>query len=366
MSSFGINSPTRIRFGAGVGQEIATGLPGGPGRVLLVRGASAAADAAARWLKDQDLFEVRVSGEPSVPNLAEAFAAARGTPIRAVVACGGGSVMDTGKALAFALSQGAPLDDNFDRIPAGTLARPPDIPCIAVPTTAGTGAEVTANAVIDIPTRGAKVSLRGTAITPTHAFVDPDLMAGAPRQVVLQSGLDAICQVIEAYTSRHASPFTDALSHPAIARGLRALPAVLDGGPFDEMAWVSLASGLALANGGLGAAHGLASIVGGRFDAPHGGLCGRFLGPTLRETPDLPRVREVLEIMDEALPGRGDPLDRFDAWIDDLGLGRLADWGVAPDAHGDMAALAPDTSSSRKGAAPLDPAAYIRVLRAAQ
>lgn len=363
---FGINSPTRVRFGAGVHTEVRGALPAGCRRFVIVRGRSAAADRVVAVLEGLERTEVIVSAEPSLTALAEGFEIAKSAGAQAVIACGGGSVIDTGKALAFALSQGAALDDGFDTLPADLLARMPEIPCIAVPTTAGTGAEVTANAVIDVPSRQAKVSLRGRAITPTHAFIDPDLMWGAPRQVVLQSGLDAICQVVEAYTSSHASPFTDALSRPAITQGLRALPRVLDSAGFEEMAWVSLASGLALANGGLGAAHGLASIVGGRFDAPHGGLCGRFLAPVLRETPQLPRVQEVLKMFDDALPGSGHPLDRFEAWIGDAGLARLADWGIPEESHAEMAVLAPETSSSRKGASTLTSAAYMRILRAAQ
>ncbi|MEQ6250023.1 iron-containing alcohol dehydrogenase [Sulfitobacter sp. HNIBRBA3233] len=377
---FGINTPTAIRFGTGVAGQVAEVLPRGTTRVALVRGRSGAADpvAAALAAEGISIDTVIASGEPSVASVNAAMRGL-GWGVQAVVACGGGSVIDTGKALAFLVARGRALDDDFDTIAAEILAQAPEIPCIALPTTAGTGAEVTANAVLDVPSRRAKISLRGLAITPTHALVDPELMQGAPRSVVLQSGLDAICQVIEAYTSALATPYTDALTRAAIPVGLRALPQVVETGSaaaWQDMAWVSTASGLALANGGLGAAHGLASVVGGDFAAPHGGLCGRFLLPTLRLTAAHAAGGSAARVRTEAVNAMiadafaptvsDDPLSGFAAWIDSASLARLGDWGVTPDDHARLAQAAPDASSSRKGALPLPVEAFERMLADAQ
>ena len=136
---------------------------------------------------------------------------------------------------------------------------------IVLPTTAGTGAEVTSNAILGALNSFAKISLRGPALQPDVALVDPTLMLSAPKSVVLYSGLDAVVQNIEAYTSAYSSPLTQAFSGPAIKSTLMALRDVLESGhagAWSQLAFGSLSSGLALANCGLGAAHGLASVLG--------------------------------------------------------------------------------------------------------
>lgn len=381
MNPFTISCPTRIRFGSGTSHDIAQVLPPGTGKVAFVQGAGGAAAApvlARLRAAGRDVVVIRCPGEPSVASVNAALDQIDGAAPDAVVACGGGSVMDTGKALAFALSQGLRLDDEFDRIAAAVLETPGRVGCIALPTTAGTGAEVTANAVLDVPSRGAKISLRGRAIFATDAIVDPELMISAPRSVALHAGLDAITQVIEAYTSAAATPFSDALSRPAIASGLTALRRVMtqgDAQAWQDLAWTSLSSGLALANGGLGAAHGLASVIGGQFGAPHGALCGRFLVPVLRRnlaradpgSQIRARLEECCALVAGAFPsGAGaDPLAGLEAWADGLDLPRLGAWGVSADRIEALAAQGVEASSSRKNGVALTVDDHAEILRAA-
>lgn len=293
----------------------------------------------------------------------------------AVLACGGGSVIDTGKLIAFLLSHDLPMYDDFDLFDQELLSKPARVPCVAIPTTAGTGAEVTANCVIAIPAKGAKISLRGRALNPAIALVDPSLMSGAPAQVALRSGLDAVTQVIESYTSNAATPFSDGLSLPAIAKGLRALNGVIEGddiGSWTDLAWVSLSSGIALANSGLGAAHGLAAVIGGQYEAPHGALCGRLLVPVLRcnaarvtaGSAAHDRLADCASMISQAFRPRDakDPFSGFEAWMSAQNLPRLSDWGVHPDAFNGLASAATDASSSKKNAVALIKEDFIRIL----
>ena len=205
------------------------------------------------------------------------------------------------------------------------------MPLIALPTTAGTGAEATKNAVIGIPEHRRKVSLRDDRMLPDLALVDPALTDDCPPGVTLASGLDAVTQVIEPYLSCRANPLTDALCRDAIPRGLNALRSLMDtptSKARDQMAYVSLSGGIALANAGLGAVHGLAGVLGGRTGMAHGAICGRLLVP-------------ILHANAAALHAAGQPAERiteirnwvaaaFDTTPDDA-LAHLSDWA---DSHG--------------------------------
>lgn len=379
--SFSFSVPTIVRFGNGVSNDITEVLPKGAKRVALLRGASGIAAGPVREALKQaglSVEDIICAKEPSVAAINAVVASLKGDPIEAVVACGGGAVLDSGKAVAFCLGHGLLLTDNFAEVPQHLLEKVAPVPCIAVPTTAGTGAEVTANAVLEIPSKQAKVSLRGRALFPAIALVDPSLLRTALPNTVLSSGLDAIVQTIESYTSCAATPFSDALTRPNISLGLAALKAVLSGGDDDawnDMAWVSLTSGIALANSGLGAAHGAASVLGGRYGAPHGALCGRLLVPVLRQnlavaeqgTEIHTRLTECASAIAAAFapaPG-GDAMSGLEAWQEAQSLPRLATFGVAATDIEILAAQSASASSSRKNGVPLTPSDYAKVLNAA-
>jgi len=377
--TFSLHVPTKVEFGDDVSAQVAEVLSPNARQVAVLRGGRGiAAEPVIDRLKRAGILvhQIACAGEPSVVSINRAVVALADHDIDAVVACGGGSVIDSGKAVTFCLAHGIRLTDRFSDVPAALLAAPCPVPLIAIPTTAGTGAEVTANAVLDVPSLQSKVSLRGRGLYPAHALVDPLLLPSAPSHTVLFSGLDAVVQTIEAFTSNAATPFSDALVEANITRGLKALRAVLDTGDLDawrEMAWVSLTSGLALANGGLGAAHGAAAVLGGRYGAAHGALCGRLLAPVLRQNIKVIKsgskahqrlqacVTSIARVF-EPLPDQ-DALSGFERWIDSMGLPTLAKMGIDEQSIPELAQQSSQASSSKRNAVPLGSKDFEVILR---
>ena len=211
---------------------------------------------------------------------------AREQHVDVVVAIGGGSAIDLAKAVAALATNGGDPLDYLEVIGRGQpLVRRP-LPFIAVPTTAGAGAEVTRNAVLASPGDGVKASLRSPLMLPRLALVDPELTLTLPRDVTAATGMDALAQLLEPYVSVRANPITDPLCLDGLARVARSLRrAWTDGADLDartDMSLAALFGGLALANAGLGAVHGFAAAIGGRFDAPHGAVCAALLPDVVR------------------------------------------------------------------------------------
>ncbi|HUB20938.1 MAG TPA: iron-containing alcohol dehydrogenase [Streptosporangiaceae bacterium] len=308
-----------------------------------------------------------VAGEPTVELARSAVAAAREHGADTVAAIGGGSVIDTGKAVAMLLGNGGDPLDYLEVVGAGRTIARPAAPCVAVPTTAGTGAEVTANAVLAVPSHQVKASLRSPLMIPAVALVDPLLTVSCPPPVTAASGLDALTQCLEPFVSVQATPLTDGLAREGLRRagtGLRA--AYADGGDLTaraEMATCSLLGGMALANARLGAVHGLAGVIGGTADVPHGVACAALLVPVieanvraLRSAAAGPSAASVLDRYAEAarlLTGRpAASIEDGLAWIREtltlLQVPGLAAFGLRPAQASDIAAKAL-VSSSMKG-----------------
>jgi alcohol dehydrogenase class IV len=330
VSAFELATAGRVVFGAGAQRQVAAAVVAtGARQVLLVTGASTsraatlAADLAAAGLA---VTAFPIAGEPTIDLARAGVAVARAIGAGAVVALGGGSALDGGKAIAaLAANEGDALD-YLEVVGAGrALGRPP-LPFFAVPTTAGTGSEVTRNAVLSVPGARVKASLRSLLMLPRLAAVDPDLLAALPPPVVASSGLDALSQVIEPFLSIRANPLTDALARDGIARSARALrrayagELATDAGLREDLACASLTGGLCLANAGLGAVHGFAAPAGGMFGAPHGAVCAALLPHVLdvnlralRERapahPALPRYRELAALLTGAPPADVSPDD---------------------------------------------------------
>jgi len=248
----------------------------------------------------------RVFSEPTVDIVKEGLELARHQDCDLVIGFGGGSVMDTGKAIAIMLTNPGELTDYLEVIGLGQAFTRPSLPCIAIPTTAGTGAEVTRNAVLGVPTHRVKVSLRSPWILPRLALVDPELTYDLPQEITRSSGLDAMTQLIEPYVSNKTNPMTDALSREGIKRAARSLyKAYQDGKDISarqDMAVASLFGGMTLANAKLGLVHGFAGVLGGMMHAPHGAVCARLL----------PFVVEMnVKAMREREPGN-DALNRYE------------------------------------------------------
>ena len=274
---FEFATATRILFGAGVARDVASYAAGLGRRAFLVTGSSAERAQALV----PGLAPFAVAGEPTIDLIHRGVAYAREQSCDLVIAIGGGSAIDTGKAIAALLNNpGDPLE-YLEVIGRGQPLAHPPAPFIAVPTTAGTGSEVTRNAVLGSPEHRVKASLRSASMLPRLALIEPELALTLPRPVTASTGLDALTQLIEPYVSTRANSMTDLFCVEGLRRAATALPRAWELGSDLEartaMAWVALLGGLALANAGLGAVHGFAAPVGGMFPAPHGAICAAVL-----------------------------------------------------------------------------------------
>jgi alcohol dehydrogenase class IV len=280
---FEFATATRIVFAPGASKQLPAIAREFGTRVLFVTGRDTGrAMGAVRPLNDAgvacELFSV--ASEPTLQVVRQGAQRARGT-CDLVIGFGGGSAIDAAKAIAaLSTNSGEPLDYLEVIGHARPLENAP-LPFIAVPTTAGTGAEVTRNAVLGSPQHRAKASMRSTLMFAKVALVDPDLTLDLPRGVTVNTGLDALTQVIEPYVSTRANAFTDAFCVEGMKRVAASLTrAVRDGrdqAARESMCFGSLLGGLALANAGLGVVHGFAAPLGGMLEAPHGGLCAAVL-----------------------------------------------------------------------------------------
>jgi len=222
-----------------------------------------------------------VAEEPTIALVTEGIAVAKKENADCVIGFGGGSAIDAGKAIAIMVANDGELLDYLEVIGRGQQLNRPSLPYLAIPTTAGTGAEVTRNAVIGSPEHRSKASLRSPHMLPRVALVDPDLTLHLPPHVTATSGMDALTQLIEPFVSSRANPMTDALCREGIFRVARSLRSAFENGVScsarEDMALASLFGGLALSNAGLGAVHGFANPLGGMFSAPHGAICAALL-----------------------------------------------------------------------------------------
>jgi alcohol dehydrogenase class IV len=264
-----------------------------------------------------------VPGEPTTDIAIAGVKKARQAACDWVISIGGGSVIDTGKVIAALLTNEGKLLDYLEVIgKAKPLGQMP-APYVAVPTTAGTGAEVTSNSVLESPEHRVKVSMRSPLMLPRWAVVDPELTYSMPPPITASTGLDAFTQLLEVFVSNKANPLTDGICREGLSRAAGSLVRVFEDGRDTEareaMSLASLFGGLALANSKLGAVHGIAGPLGGMFKAPHGAICGRLLPFVIEmnisalqmrepESPSLARYREVAQIVTgktEAEPSDG-------------------------------------------------------------
>ena len=348
LTPFNVLTPGNIRFGRGLARSAAPWLAQHCGKVLLVHGASPQrADFLLAELRAHalEVTTLSIAHEPDLHAIEQGVRLAREEGVGAVVSLGGGAVIDAGKAIAALVPASGEVIEYLEVVGSGRVLEAHPLPFVAIPTTSGTGAEVTKNAVINVVQQQRKVSLRDDRMLPDLAIVDPALTDNAPRAVTLGSGLDAITQLIEPWLCTRANPFTDALCREAIPRGIKALKTLMAKEcpqSRDEMAWVSLCGGLA-------------GPLGGLSNASHGALCGCLLPFGLALNESL--------VTDEALRGRFNDVRRWLAdglnvhpdtaweslheWSRSAGLGNLNDLGVAHQAL-EPAALAASGSSSMK------------------
>ncbi len=297
---FEFASAARIIFGDGSANQLPQ-LAQEKGRHALLVTDSFQPEAVARLIDTLPSAGLRltrfpVSGEPTVELIDEAKAAAIAAGCDLVISIGGGSVIDTGKASAALILNDGETLDYLEVIGAGRKLAAAPLPFIALPTTAGTGAEVTKNAVLGSKKHRVKVSLRDNRMLADIALVDPQLTHSVPPAVSASTGMDALTQVLEPFVSHLANPLTDGMCTEGLRRAGRSLRRVYaepdNAAARSDMALTSLLGGLALANAKLGAVHGFAGVLGGMYDAPHGAICAALLPPVIEANIRALKARE--------------------------------------------------------------------------
>lgn len=381
---FEFATATRVRFGADVLKEIGPIARSLGRRALLVTGAPPGRAEQLKGLLQQSGIGAPtfpVPGEPDLKAVDAGVAKARQEQCDLVISFGGGSVVDAGKAIAAMLTNPGALLDYLEIIGGGKSLVNAPAPFIAIPTTAGTGAEVTRNAVLAAPEHRVKVSLRSPLMLPQVALVDPQLTLNLPRDITAASGLDALTQLIEPYVSCRANPLTDALCIEGIRRAARSLRRVWENGSElaarEDMALASLFSGMALANAGLGAVHGFAGPIGGMFPAPHGAVCAALLphvmAANLRALQQRQPESAALKRFDEIarLLTRNPAADATDGirWVGqlvrDLQIPPLSRYGITPAHIAELVPKAAAASSMKGNPLPLEDAELGEVIASA-
>jgi alcohol dehydrogenase class IV len=296
MHNFNFSRTPYIRFGPGSIKHLVSALSAFGKKIALITGySSLKASGFYKRIETQlenagvEHVAYSIAGEPSPELVDEIVSSLHSFSVDAVVAIGGGSVIDAGKAVSAMLKADGPVTEYLEDV--GTKQHSGlKVPFIAVPTTAGTGSEATANAVLSKPgPEGFKKSLRHVNFTPDVAIIDPKLMVGCPPDIAAACGMDAFTHLLESYVSIKASPMTDALAESGMAAIKDNLVAACSTRADDldtrgAMAYAAFMSGITLANAGLGVVHGMASAIGGRYSIPHGVICGNLVGPTTRAT----------------------------------------------------------------------------------
>jgi len=340
---FEFSTATRIVFGEGAAATLPELVRGFGSRPFVVTGSSRER---AAWLVSALSAEVlAVPGEPTVDLVRDGARRVREAACDVVVALGGGSAIDAGKAIACVANNGGEPLDFLEVVGKGRAIETASLPFIAVPTTAGTGSEVTRNAVLASPEHGVKASLRSPMMLPRVALVDPELTYALPPTVTAYTGLDALTQLIEPYVSARANPLVDALCIEGIGRVAGALGRVYRDGMDREarrdMALASLFGGLALANAGLGVVHGFAAPLGGSWDAPHGALCAALLPHGMAANiaalrartpahPSLERYAAIARLLTGCKQATAeDGVEWVRALSADLNIPALRTWGIA-------------------------------------
>lgn len=285
-----------------------------------------------------------VKDEPDLDGVILATRIAKKNECQLVIGFGGGATLDTGKATAaFMSNPGEPLEF-LEFVGSGRKLENPSLPYIAIPTTAGTGSEATRNAVITIPEKRLKASLRSPFLLPKIAIVDPELSHSLPPSITASTGMDALTQLIEPFVCNSPSPLTDAICRDGLARVARSLRIAYENGSDfaarEEMALASLFGGMALANARLGGVHGMANPIGGMYHVPHGVVCARLL-PFVMEinlralrqrqpnSPFIARYGEIAQLLTgDTNASANDGVN----WVQDLcrafNIGPLSEYGL--------------------------------------
>jgi alcohol dehydrogenase class IV len=364
---FDFSTAPTIIFGAGRLRESGPTLKNGGKRPLVVTGKNVQrAEPLLKLLRENNIEHstFSVSSEPKIQTVRDGIALAKTENCDWVVGIGGGSVIDAGKAIAAMMTNEGDVLDYVEIIGKGKTLTKPSARFLAIPTTAGTGSEVTRNAVLASPEHKLKVSLRSAYMLPSIALVDPELTYDLPRNVTASTGLDALTQLIEPYVCLRANPITDAICLEGIRRVARsfrkAFAAGNDAAARADMSVASLFGGMALANAGLGAVHGFAGPIGGMFSAPHGEICAALLADVMEVNMRALREREegekvaiaryytigrMLTGNTQAVAGAG--VEWIRQLVSDLGIPRLSSHGIKSEDIPEIVKNAKNASSMK-------------------
>lgn len=363
---FEFATANQIIFGPGTAKQIGNLATGLGRRAMVVTGkTSTRADFIDQKLDECAIKSTRfaVGKEPSVPMIVSGVETARSAGCDLVIAIGGGSVIDSGKAIAAMLSNRGDLNDYLEVIGKGRSIENAPAPFVALPTTAGTGAEVTRNSVLMSPEHNVKVSMRSPLMLPRMAIVDPELTYSMPPSVTAFTGLDAFTQLLEAFTTKNTNPMTDGICREGLKRSAGALERAFRSGDDiqarADMCLASLFGGLALANAKLGAVHGIAGPLGGMFTSPHGAVCGRLLPyvmatnvsalqKRLPESPALARYDELARIvLDDHRALAADGIKWVQKLCDQLAMPSLSAYDITEKDIPDIISKSQSASSMR-------------------
>jgi len=381
---FEFATATRILFGAGTANQVGSGAKHFGRRALLVTGRNGRrAEKMLAGLSANGVGAVpfSVAGEPELSTVELGTTLAKKEHCDFVIGIGGGSALDAAKAVAAMLANCGELLDYVEIIGRGQALKKRSAPFIAIPTTAGTGSEVTRNAVLASPEHKVKVSLRSPLMLARVAVVDPELTSDLPPALTASTGLDALTQLIEPYVCTRANPMTDGLCVEGIRRVARSLRAAFSDGQNkparEDMAVASLFGGLALANAGLGAVHGFAGPIGGMFAAPHGTVCAALLPHVMsanihalrQRAPDshaLQRYDEVARLLTGIRSATADDgVNWTGELVADLQIPPLRAYGIQPGHIVDVVAKAANASSMKANPIMLTPEDLAKTLRQA-
>jgi alcohol dehydrogenase class IV len=382
MLRFEFATATRVLFAAGALGEIGPLARQYGSRALVVTGRDPGrAEPLLAALRQHGVQPVvfAVAGEPEVQTVEGGVALARQEGCQFVISLGGGSVIDAGKAVAAMLANEGELLDYLEVVGRGKALSRPSVPFIAIPTTAGTGSEVTRNAVLASPGHRVKVSLRGVGMLAKLALVDPELTYALSPALTASTGLDALTQLIEPYVCSRANPMTDALCVEGLGRAANSLRAAFENGrdtaARQDMALASLFGGLALANAGLGAVHGFAGPIGGLFPAPHGAVCAALLPHVMEAnlralrqrqaaSPILHRYDQIARLLTHAATANaGQGVQWVRRLVADLGIPGLAAYGLTARHIPGLVGKAGKASSMKANPISLTPDELTAILR---
>ena len=381
---FEFATAARIVFGAGTLREAGPIARSLGARALVVTGRTPGrAERLLAILAEQGVSAVTfpLTGEPEVETIRAGVVTASRGQCDLVIGFGGGAALDAAKAIAVMLTNEGQLLDYLEVIGRGKTLTAAPVPVIAIPTTAGTGSEVTCNAVLASPEHRVKVSLRSPLMLPKVALVDPELTYDLPPAVTASTGLDALAQLMEPFVCTRANPLTDALCVEGMRRVARSLQRAFESGrdaaAREDMAVASLFGGMTLANAGLGAVHGLAGPLGGMFPVPHGTACAALLPPVV--AANLRALRERAPKSDalarygtiaRLLTGRADAsADDGSEWlaalVTDLGVPRLGSYGFGHQHVAELVGKAANASSMKANPIELTPAELAAIIQSA-